>query len=236
VVRLTIPPSPMPYPRLTSLFGPHLTLDEEFVNAMLRIAQVFGGSELEALELSRDFLEELGCELEFKPIGGVYAVYVKTWSGKELPLPLAPSGVRESIATVLALTFIDPSMVFIEEPEAHLHPRAVTRLARLIGVAVGYKGMIIVSTHSDHLFVALNNLIALSKVKGGAEKLSFSGAEAIDPAMVAAYLVVAEGRRAVVRELRVEDTGIPEDEFAKVTEELLEERSRIYDELQGAQL
>ncbi len=236
VARLTMPSSPMPYPRLTSLFGPHLTLDEEFVNAMLRIAQVFGGSELEALELSRDFLEELGCELEFKPIGGVYAVYVKTWSGKELPLPLAPSGVRESIATVLALTFPDPSMVFIEEPEAHLHPRAVTRLARLIGVAVGYKGMIIVSTHSDHLFVALNNLIALSKVKGGAERLGIRGVEAIDPSMVAAYLVVAEGRRAVVRELRVEDTGIPEDEFAKVTEELLEERSRIYDELQGAQL
>jgi predicted ATPase len=227
----------MPYPRLTSLFGPHLTLDEEFVNATIRIAQVFGESRLvEALELAEDFLEELGCELEFKPIGGVYAVYVKTWSGKELPLPLAPSGVRESIATVLALTLIDPSMVFIEEPEAHLHPRAVTRLARLIGVAVRYKGMIIVSTHSDHLLVALNNLIALSKVKGGAEKLSFRGIEAIDPAMVAAYLVVAEGRRAVVRELRVEDTGIPEDEFAKVTEELLEERSRIYDELQGAQL
>jgi hypothetical protein len=237
VVRLTIPPSPMPYPRLTSLFGPHLTLDEEFVNAMLRIAQVFGESRLvEALELAEDFLEELGCGLEFKPIGGVYAVYVRTWSGKELPLPLAPSGVRESIATVLALTLIDPSMVFIEEPEAHLHPRAVTRLARLIGVAVRYKGMIIVSTHSDHLLVALNNLIALSKVKGGAEKLSFRGVEAIDPAMVAAYLVVAEGSRAVVRELRVEDTGIPEDEFAKVSEELLEERSRIYDELQGAQL
>jgi hypothetical protein len=236
VVRLTIPPSPMPYPRLTSLFGPHLTLDEEFVNATLRIAQVFGGSGLEVLESARDFLEELGCELELKPVGGVYAVYVKAWSGKELPLPLAPSGVRESIATVLALTLIDPSMVFIEEPEAHLHPRAVTRLARLIGVAVRYKGMIIVSTHSDHLLVALNNLIALSKVKGGAERLGFRGVEAIDPSMVAAYLVVAEGRRAVVRELRVEDTGIPEDEFAKVTEELLEERSRIYDELQGAQL
>ena len=236
VVRLTIPPSPMPYPRLTSLFGPHLTLDEEFVNAMLRIAQVFGGSELEALELAKDFLEELGCELELKPIGGVYAVYVRTWSGKELPLPLAPSGVRESIATVLALTFPDPSMVFIEEPEAHLHPRAVTRLARLIGVAMGYRDMIVVSTHSDHLLVALNNLIALSKVKGGAERPGFRGVEAINPAMVAAYLVVAEGSRAVVRELRVEDTGIPEDEFAKVTEELLEERSRIYDELQGAQL
>jgi hypothetical protein len=237
VVRLTIPPSPMPYPRLTSLFGPHLTLDEEFVNAMLRIAQVFGESGLvEALELAKDFLEELGCELELKPVGGVYAVYVKAWRGTELPLPLAPSGGRESIATVLALTLSEPSMVFIEEPEAHLHPRAVTRLARLIGVAVRYKGMIIVSTHSDHLLVALNNLIALSKVKGGAERLGFRGVEAIDPSMVAAYLVVAEGRRAVVRELRVEDTGIPEDEFAKVTEELLEERSRIYDELQGAQL
>ncbi len=236
VVRLTIPPSPMPYPRLTSLFGPPLTLDEEFVNATLTMAQVSGGSGLEVLESARDFLEELGCELEFKPIGGVYAVYVRTWSGKELPLPLAPSGVRESIATVLALTPSGPSTVFIEEPEAHLHPRAVTRLARLIGVAVGYKNTIVISTHSDHLLVALNNLIALSKVKGGAERLGFRGVEAIDPSMVAAYLVVAEGRRAVVRELRVEDTGIPEDEFAKVSEELLEERSRIYDELQRAQL
>jgi hypothetical protein len=214
VVRLTISPSPMPYPRLTSLFGPPLTLDEEFVNTTLRIAQVFGESKLETLELAKDFLEELGCKLEFKPIGGV----------------------RESIATVLALMSPEPSMVFIEEPEAHLHPRAVTRLARLIGVAVKLKDMIVVSTHSDHLLVALNNLIALSKVKGGAERLGFRGVEAIDPSMVAAYLVVAEGRRAVIKELRVEDTGIPEDEFTKVTEELLEERSRIYDELQGAQL
>ncbi len=234
VVRLTIPSSPMPYPRLTSLFGPPLTLDEEFVNATLRIAQVFGESKLETFELAKDFLEELGCELELKPIGGVYAVYVRTWSGKELPLPLAPSGVRESIATVLALTSSGPSMVFIEEPEAHLHPRAVTRLARLIGVAVGYKNMIVISTHSDHLLVALNNLIALSKARGEAGRLGFRGVEAIDPSMVAAYLVVAEGRRAVVRELRVEDTGIPEDEFARVSEELLEERSRIYDELQRA--
>ena len=45
--------------------------------------------------------------------------------------------------------------------------------------------------------------------------------------MVAAYLVKAEGGRAVVERLEVDETGIPEDEFAKVAEEILETRNEL---------
>jgi predicted protein tyrosine phosphatase len=47
--------------------------------------------------------------------------------------------------------------------------------------------------------------------------------------------VRTEGDKAVVEKLQVTKEGIPEDEFAKVAEELLGERGRIYDEIQKVQ-
>ncbi|MFZ8795847.1 MAG: hypothetical protein ACO2O2_18490 [Acidilobaceae archaeon] len=46
------------------------------------------------------------------------------WSGKRLHISESPSGVREAITVALALALPEYHMVFIEEPEAHLHPRA----------------------------------------------------------------------------------------------------------------
>jgi hypothetical protein len=50
---------------------------------------------------------------------------------------------------------------------------------------------------------------------------------------VAAYLVRAEGDRAVVERLQVTEDGISEDEFGKVAEELLGERGRMYEAREG---
>lgn len=58
-----------------------------------------------------------------------------------------------SVITALLLGSITPnSLVIIENPEAHLHPRGQSEMARLIGLCVESGVNVIVETHSDHLF------------------------------------------------------------------------------------
>lgn len=57
------------------------------------------------------------------------------------------------VITALLLGSITPGcVVILENPEAHLHPRGQTEIARLIGLCVEAGVQIIIETHSDHLF------------------------------------------------------------------------------------
>jgi hypothetical protein len=174
-------------------------------------------------------LKDMGIELDTAAPGGKIVVYVKTWSGKRLELAHAPSGIREIIMVIFALSSEDFRFVFIEEPEAHLHPSAQRLLARAIAEAVNNGKFVALTTHSDYLISEFSNLVALSNVsKDVRKKLSYRDAEVLKPEAVAAYLVKAEGNRAVVERLEVDYTGIPEDEFARVAEEILEIRNELY--------
>ncbi|MEI7587594.1 DUF3696 domain-containing protein [Runella sp.] len=56
------------------------------------------------------------------------------------------------VITALLLGTITPnSVVIIENPEAHLHPRGQTEMARLICKCVEAGTQVIIETHSDHL-------------------------------------------------------------------------------------
>jgi len=207
--------------------------DKEFIEIMLRLSEKV--KDITGLpDSAKSFLEELGCkDFIFKSSGESRLIYVKTWTGKELPLHLAPSGIRESLALILALIAPEtPSFIFIEESEAHLHPKANVELARVIARAINMGKKVVISTHSDLFLVALNNLIALSRIKDKAKELGFDENEVINPENVIAYLVKAEGDKAIVKELEIKDTGIPEDEFARVIEELIDKRAKIYYEFQ----
>jgi predicted ATPase len=57
------------------------------------------------------------------------------------------------VITALLLGAITPnSLVIIENPEAHLHPRGQTAMAKLISLCVEAGSQVIIETHSDHLF------------------------------------------------------------------------------------
>jgi energy-coupling factor transporter ATP-binding protein EcfA2 len=184
-----------------------------------------------ALNIAKDLLNELGCELVLKP-EDAHMVYVRTWTGKELPLYQAPSGMRESAMITLSLA-LPLGTVFIEEPESHLHPKAIKSMARLIARAINGGKTIIVSTHSDYLISALSNLIAASRIREGARKLGIDESETIDLDKVSVYLVRrGEDGKALVNRLEVADAGILEDELTRVAEELLDEQAGILDELQ----
>ena len=228
-----------PYISPTLLSGV-LGVDREYVSTYFRLAEWLSRNPW-VVELIKPLLEELGVTIDVRFESGVYNIYVKSWSNKMMPIAMAPSGVREAITVALALLMVDPIelvpvSVFIEEPEAHLHPRAQRLLARLIARAVNMGRNVVVTTHSDYLITALNNLIALSQLpKSKLKRLGYTKEEVLPPESVAAYLVRTEGDRAVVEKLQVTKEGIPEDEFAKVAEELLGERGRIYDEVERVQ-
>lgn len=71
------------------------------------------------------------------------------------------------IATLLIGTLIPNSLIIIENPEAHLHPRGQSALARLISLCAQVGSMIIIETHSDHLFDGIR--IAAKKTEGFAD-------------------------------------------------------------------
>ena len=57
------------------------------------------------------------------------------------------------VITALLLGSVKPnSLVVIENPEAHLHPRGQTEMARLIALCVESGVQVVIETHSDHLF------------------------------------------------------------------------------------
>jgi predicted ATPase len=223
-----------PYISPTLLSGV-LGVDREYVSTYFRLAEWLSRNP-GVVELIKPLLEELSVTVDVRFESGVYNIYVKSWSNKVMPLTMAPSGVREAITVALALLMAEPINVFIEEPEAHLHPRAQRLLARLIARAVNRRKNVVVTTHSDYLITALNNLIALSQLPSRRlKRLGYTREEVLSPESVAAYLVRTEGDKAIVEKLQVTREGIPEDEFAKVAEELLGERGRIYDEIQKVQ-
>ncbi len=228
-----------PYISPTLLSGA-LGVDREYVSTYFRLAEWLSRNPW-VVELIKPLLEELGVTIDVRFESGVYNIYVKSWSNKVMPIAMAPSGVREAITVALALLMVEPTRlvpvnVFIEEPEAHLHPRAQRSLAKIISRAVNMRKNVVVTTHSDYLITTLNNLIALSQLPSRRlKRLGYTKEEVLSPESVAAYLVRTEGDRAVVEKLQVTGEGIPEDEFAKVAEELLGERGRIYDEVERVQ-
>ncbi|GHV67031.1 hypothetical protein FACS1894199_11680 [Bacteroidia bacterium] len=56
------------------------------------------------------------------------------------------------ITALLVGTIIPNSLVVIENPEAHLHPKGQTEIAKLIALCSQAGAQIIIETHSDHIF------------------------------------------------------------------------------------
>jgi len=110
------------------------------------------------------------------------------------------------------------NIIFIEEPEAHLHPEVQVKLLEIFCKLLNLKVKIIMTSHSNYMFNKLSNLILDNK---------------IDFENVGSYLMKGTANGSIVDciSMKAEEDGIKDENFADVADNLYEERINIYDKL-----
>ncbi len=154
--------------------------------------------------------------------------------GNEIPLHRASSTVSELAPLFLYLKYIiEPeSILIIEEPEAHLHPKNQRILAKFL-VKLIRKGVnIVITTHSHYLLEQLSSFILLSKIEPQrrVEKYGYGEEDFLKPDEIAAYMFDYDKRSAGYKIMEVEITeedGISQEEFIKIDEVLYEETIKL---------
>jgi predicted ATPase len=126
----------------------------EFENKAGKIvewASKFGMDELKAGWWSRRYLTADYLDPEFQT---------------RLNLTLASQGSRQILTVIAQLFWSDPgSVIMIEEPEMSLHIESQLELPTMFAEAIKDDKQVIVTTHSEHLILALKPLIASGELK-----------------------------------------------------------------------
>ncbi len=81
-------------------------------------------------------------------------------------------GVSQVVPVLVALIAAETGqLVYVEQPEIHLHPRAQTALAEIIAEAAKRGVIVVIETHSPLLILALQSLVAEGKLDPSLAKL-----------------------------------------------------------------
>jgi predicted ATPase len=81
-------------------------------------------------------------------------------------------GVSQVLPALVALLTAEPGqLVYIEQPEIHLHPRAQVALAEILAEAASRGVRVVAETHSELLLVAIQSIIAEGKISPNLVKL-----------------------------------------------------------------
>lgn len=108
------------------------------------------------------------------------------------------------------------AIIFIEEPEAHLHPRNQVELMKIFARLAKQNVKLIMASHSNYVFNELNNLVL--------------GRE-LDSDVYAPILMRQEGKRSSTCYMKMDELGVSDENFADVAEELYEEREGLIQKL-----
>jgi len=217
------------YPGVGLAIRDILRADYHFVDSIYRLAKDYLGGKVDLnAPVLKSLLRELNSEFTVEEEFGIPKIYIKAIGNKWISLDKSPSGIREIMPLLLGLLSRNISILYVEEPETHLHPRAVMLIPRLMAYALNkLDKKVRLTTHSDNFIMAVNNLIALSSNPEGAKELGYSEEELIEPDMVRAYLLKKADDHVEVVELPVMEDGFDESAFEEVAEELFRERSEV---------
>ena len=81
-------------------------------------------------------------------------------------------GVSQTLPVLVALLVAEPGqLVYLEQPEIHLHPRAQAALAEVLADAANRGVKVVVETHSDLLLRRIQTLVAEDKISPEKVKL-----------------------------------------------------------------
>lgn len=185
---------------------------------------------------SNKISEKLICFLENNIIKGKikeqkneqdYTNYYLSVDGTDLELHLSSSATLETLPFIVFLRNIEKvskTIFVIEEPEAHLHPKAQIEMAKFIVMLSNAGAKVLVTTHSDYILNEINNCIKLDSL---IEENEF----AISKDNVSAYLFKNEETKTTVKMLDIDKFGVSNDNFDEVLDELLDKSSELSEKI-----
>ena len=108
------------------------------------------------------------------------------------------------------------SLLFIEEPEANLHPEAQVQLMEIFAKLVKANVKIVITSHSDYLFNKLNNLILEGK---------------IDIASIQATVIKETPQGSMAKDIPIDKLGIDDENFLEIAEDIFNEKLALIEKL-----
>ena len=161
--------------------------------------------------------------------------YLKPNHSEKLELHLTSSATVELLPLVIFLKHfskIKDRLLVIEEPEAHLHPKAQIEMARLLVMLVNAGAKVLVTTHSDYILNEISNCIKLSEANDKSvgdylKKHKLSKETIIDKERVSSYLFRDKDGTTEVKDLTIDKYGIANDNFDEILDELLDRTEEI---------
>jgi predicted ATPase len=108
------------------------------------------------------------------------------------------------------------SLLFIEEPEAHLHPEIQVKLMEIFAKLVKENIKIIITSHSDFMFNKMNNLILEKK---------------LDVSNISAIIFEQSEQGSISKVLPTDKLGVEDENFITTIEHLFNERTEIIERL-----
>jgi len=110
-------------------------------------------------------------------------------------------------------------LIFIEEPEAHLHPEAQVKLVDVFNALIKKDVNLIITSHSNYIFNKLNNLVLEKK---------------LSPEEYAPMILKDSEKGSIGSIMDISELGVYDENFIDISEQLYEEREDILDRLNEA--
>jgi predicted ATPase len=109
------------------------------------------------------------------------------------------------------------SILFIEEPEAHLHPKIQVQLMEIFAELTKVGVKVVMTTHSNYMFNKLSNMLLKKEIE-------------VDK--VGSYHLVMTDKGSVVNpDMQATEEGMEDHNFVDTAEELYNERLLAYETL-----